>query len=130
MKTIEQSYLLRARAAKVWQALVDPVQIEQWGGGSDVNMEALEGTPFRLWEGDIYRTNVRVITNKLLVQEWYAEGFREPSEVTFRLADRGDATELTMTQTNVPDDRVADIDAGWKKYYLGPIQELVEAGNQ
>jgi len=69
MKTIKQKYSIKAPVEKVWQSLVDPKIIKQWGGGP-AKMDDKVGTNFKLWGGDIYGKNLKVIKNKLLIQNW------------------------------------------------------------
>jgi uncharacterized protein YndB with AHSA1/START domain len=126
MKTIEQVYFIDAPRTRVWNALVNPETIESWGGGPNVVMNDSEGTEFRLWGGDIHGTNTKVISNTLLTQAWFSEGFERASEVIFTLEDEHGGTQLTMVHRQVPDDRVADISAGWTEYYIGPLKEACE----
>lgn len=45
MKTIKQKYLINAAKEKVWQALVDPKKIDDWGG-EPTKMSEKEGEEF------------------------------------------------------------------------------------
>jgi uncharacterized protein YndB with AHSA1/START domain len=45
MKTIKQTYVIKASLGAVWHALVDAHTIEQWGGGS-AKMDDKKGTKF------------------------------------------------------------------------------------
>ncbi len=67
MKTIKQTYRIKASIQKVWRAFVDPKLIEQWGGGS-AKMNDEVGFKFTLWGGDIHGTNTEVIK---LYQPYY-----------------------------------------------------------
>ncbi|MCL5970301.1 MAG: SRPBCC domain-containing protein [Patescibacteria group bacterium] len=125
MKTIKQTYLIKARIEKVWQALVSPKIINDWGGGP-AKMDDKIGTNFSLWGGDIHGKNIKVIKNKELVQEWFSGGWEKPSQVTFKLLVKGEDTQLDLYHINVPDSDVSEIDDGWKRYYLGPLKELLE----
>lgn len=125
MKTIRQTYEISASVKSVWQALVDPKIIEKWGGGP-ANMDSKVGTKFSLWGGDIYGKNVKVSENKELVQEWLGGDWENPSKVTFILKEKGGKIELNLLHEDVPDEEEKDIDEGWKKYYLGPLKELLE----
>lgn len=125
MKIIEQTYFINAPIEKVWQALVDPKVIEAWGGGP-AEMNDMPGTKFKLWGGEVFGTNLEVITNKKLVQEWYGGEWDYPSKVTFILISEGDSTELELTHEDVPEKEVDEINDGWSQYYLGPIKELLE----
>ena len=126
MKNIEQKYEIKAPASKVWQALVDPAVIEQWGGGP-AKMKAKAGFEFSLWGGDIHGTNTNVTKDKLLQQDWFSGDWPEASKVSLKLKADGDKTILTLIHTNIPDSDSKDIDQGWKDYYLNPIKELLES---
>lgn len=127
MKVIQQSYSVNAPIEKVWAALTDAKIIERWGGGPAV-MNALEGTDFKLWGGDIHGTNTKVVKNKELVQDWYGGEWDLPSKVTFKLSSKTDLTKVDLLHEDVPDKEAGDIADGWKRYYLGPLKELLETG--
>lgn len=125
MKTINQTYLIKASPKKVWQALTDPSIIDKWGGGP-VRMNEQVGTEFSLWGGDIHGKNIKVVKGKQLVQEWFSGKWEKASKVTFTLVEKDSKTELNLLHEDVPDEEVKDIDEGWKEYYLGPLKELLE----
>lgn len=125
MKTIKQKYLIKAPIEKVWQALVDPSIIDDWGGGP-AEMDDKVGSDFKLWGGDIHGRNLKVTKNKQLVQEWYGGDWDQPSRVTFTLTEKGPKTEVQLLHENVPDNEVKSIEDGWSKYYLGPLKQLLE----
>jgi len=126
MKTIEQTYKIKASVDKVWQALVDPVVIDRWGGGP-AKMKAEVGSKFSLWGGDIHGTNTKIIKAKLLEQDWFSGNWAEPSKVVFKLKADGELAIVELKHTDVPDSELRDIDQGWKDFYLNPIKELLES---
>lgn len=125
MKTIKQSYTIKAPIEKVWKALVDPQDIDDWGGGP-AEMNGDVGTEFKLWGGDIWGKNLEVEANGKLVQEWYGGDWKEPSRVTFSLKGNDKVTTIDLLQENVPDDEEKEIADGWRRYYLGPMKEMLE----
>lgn len=125
MKTIKQSYTINAPIQDVWQALVDPKIIDLWGGGP-ASMDDKVGTKFTLWGGDIYGKNLKVSESSELIQEWFGGKWEKPSKVTFTLKVKGSKTEVNLLHEDVPDEEAKDISEGWKKYYLGPLKELLE----
>lgn len=125
MKIIRQTYLISAPRQAVWQALIDPVSIDKWGGGP-AHMNDKVGTEFTLWGGDIYGKNIKVVDGRELVQEWFGGKWEKPSKVTFSLTDQNGKTKIDLLHENIPDSKAKDIDEGWKSYYLGPIKELLE----
>lgn len=126
MKTIRQTYNINASVNKVWDALVDPKIIDKWGGGPS-EMSDKEGQKFKLWGGEVYGKNKKVVKNDTLVQEWFSEDWKKPSIASFKLQSVGNKTRLELVHENVPDKDAEDIDDGWKRYYLGPLKELLES---
>lgn len=125
MKTLKQKYVIKAPIGKVWQALVDPQLIDDWGAGS-AQMSDKEGFEFKLWGGDIYGKNIKVIPNSLLIQEWTAPNWENPSKVTFSLKEDKGQTTINLLHENIPDKEATEIDYGWDSYYMGPLKEYVE----
>ncbi|MBI2021721.1 SRPBCC domain-containing protein [Candidatus Daviesbacteria bacterium] len=125
MKTIKQSYLINAQVSKVWQALVNPKIIDEWGGGP-AKMSEREGSSFSLWGGDIHGSNLKVIKNKQLVQDWYSGDWENSSKVTFTLKSDGQKTEVDLLHEEVPDDEADEIEDGWQRFYLGPLKDYLE----
>src|SRR3990167_9689393 len=85
---IKQTYHVNAPISKVWQALVNPRDIDGWGGGP-AKMNEKIGTKFSLWGGSIWGTNTEVVIEKKLVQDWYSDSgngkWEKASTVTFEL---------------------------------------------
>lgn len=125
-KNIEQIYEIKAPSEEVWQALTNPEYIEEWGDGP-VKMDDKVGTEFEFWGGDIFGKNIEVVKNKKLKQEWYGDhDWKEPSIVTFILEPMISGTKLTLTHSNIPDDREEEFAVGWQEFYLGPLKDLLE----
>ncbi len=125
MKTLKQTYEIKAPLEKVWQALVNPTIIEKWSDSS-VMMDDKIGTKFSLWSGEIYGTNIKVTPNKSLDQEWFGGKWDKPSIVTFTLSQMNNKTTIQLLQKDVPDTAAKDIAEGWKIYYLGPMKKFLE----
>jgi uncharacterized protein YndB with AHSA1/START domain len=128
MKTIKQTYIIKAPVEEVWKALVDPEYINGWGGGP-VKMNDLVGNKFSLWGGEIFGENKEVVPNKKLVQDWWDGGSKwdKPSKATFILQEETAGVKLELIHENVPDENEKDIDNGWKDFYLGPLKDYLEA---
>ncbi len=125
MARIEQTYTIKAPAAKVWQALIDPKVIDTWGGGPAI-MDDQISTEFSLWGGDVHGKNTEVVAEKLLVQDWDDGRLPHASKVRFELSEKNGVTTLHLVQADIPDGRFDDLDDGWHDYYLGPLKELLE----
>ncbi len=125
MKKLRQTYHIRALPGRVWKALVDANEIEEWGGGP-AKMDSQVGTEFELWGGDVHGVNTEVVKEKKLVQDWTEGDWPEPSRVSFTIEAEESGTKLVLDQEKIPDDDFEDIRNGWKEYYLGPMKEYLE----
>jgi len=126
MGSISKKYSIQAPAQKVWECLTDAKRIEQWSG-SRCKMTNVEGSEFSLWDGDIWGKNTKIVTNKELVQEWYAGKWDHPSFVRFELDENNGVSILKLTHTDIPENEVKDIDFGWDAYYLEPLKLVAES---
>lgn len=125
MKIIKQKYTINSTPQKVWDALTNPKIIEKWSGAKAV-MTDKEGTKFKLWDNEIFGTNIKVTPIKKLVQEWYTDTMIKPSLLTFNIKRQGNKTIVELIHENVPEDEFDDIKSGWKDYYMNPLKKLVE----
>ncbi|OGH10947.1 MAG: hypothetical protein A3B38_04285 [Candidatus Levybacteria bacterium RIFCSPLOWO2_01_FULL_36_13] len=131
MKSLKQTYIINAPVKEVWKALTDPKYIEGWGAGKCV-MDEKEGTNFSLWGESIWGRNTKVVSGKLLIQDWYSDEtpkWKSPSIVTFELVEENGNTKLDLTQENIPEKDFQNIFDGWKDYYVGPLKAFVESKN-
>jgi uncharacterized protein YndB with AHSA1/START domain len=123
MPTIEKTYEMNATPEEVFEALVNPELIEDWSG-DEAKMSADIGGKFSLWGGQMFGTNLEVVKNKKLVQEWCYDQWKEPSKVTFTIKSKGKVTILDLLHENVPEKSVNSISDGWDAYYLGAMQDM------
>ena len=123
---IEQSYKIKAQLNNVWEALVNPKIMDEWGAGPDIHMDLKKGGKFSLWGGDIYGTNMLVQAPYKLEQDWYGGDWKKPSKVVFELNYKDNTTTVILTHDDIPTVEVNDFAQGWKDYYLGPIKDLLE----
>jgi uncharacterized protein YndB with AHSA1/START domain len=125
MKQLEQTYVVKAPRAKVWEALTSAPVAEQWGAGP-AKVDSAEGGKFTYWDGDIHGTFTKLVPQKLMEQAWY--GHDNPSwkyTVQFTFEDHGDSTTVHMLYSGDIVDEQRDI-ADWQDYYFDPIRKLLE----
>ncbi len=126
MPTIQKTYEMNATPEEVFNALVNPDLIQDWSG-DEVKMNAEVGGKFSLWGGQMYGTNLEIVKNKKLVQEWCYDQWEEPSKVTFTIKIKDKKTIVELLHEDVPERSVNSISDGWDAYYLGAMQEMFEA---
>lgn len=122
---IKQKYLIKAPIEKVWEALVTPAVIDEWGAGP-AKMDDLEGSEFSIWGGDIWGKNLKVIKYSQLNQDWYGGNWKVPSKLTINLKSINGSTEVNLVHEGVPKDEEKDFADGWKRDYFGEIKNLLE----
>jgi uncharacterized protein YndB with AHSA1/START domain len=126
MSTIKQSYEMNATPEQVFEALVNEEIIQNWSR-DEAKMSPEVGAKFSLWGGQMFGTNLEVVKNKKLVQEWSYDQWEKPSRVTFLLKASGDGTLVELLHEDVPEKSVKSITDGWSLYYLGAMQEMFKA---
>ncbi len=130
MKNIKKQYRIKAAAEDIFTALTNPLTIEVWSGATAV-MEAVAGTEFSLWDGDITGINLEIEPGKKIMQEWYFEDeegmeAEHKSIVTITLHSEGTSTNVELLHINIPDEAFENIVDGWDRYYFKPLKQLVE----
>ena len=127
-----------APAERVWQALTDPAQIEQYMFGSKVATDWTVGSPITWsgeWEGKTYQDKGEVLTydeprelsvthfSPLTGQEDVPENYHR---VTYELTEDGGTTHLAISQdNNASDDEASHSKANWEQALSG-IKKLIE----
>lgn len=114
---------MNASPEKVFEALVNEEIIQHWSG-DEAKMSPEVGARFSLWGGQMFGTNLEVVKNKKLVQEWCYDQWEEPSKVTFLIKGSGEDTIVELIHEDVPERSLKNITDGWNLYYLGAMQEM------
>jgi activator of HSP90 ATPase len=125
MKKIEQTYTIQAPVSTVWKALTDGPAAEQWGA-APAKVDAREGGEFSYWDGDIHGVFTKLVSKKLIEQDWY--GHDNPTwkyNVVFTFEGDDQSTTVNMLYSGNILDEQKDI-KDWQDYYFTPIKELLE----
>lgn len=125
MPTIEQTYEMNATPEQVFDALVNPETIQIWSR-DEAKMGDAVGDTFTLWGGQMFGTNLEVVRNKKLVQEWCYDQWDKPSKVTFTLKAKGKKTIVELLHEDVPEKSLTNISEGWDEYYLGAMKNMFD----
>jgi uncharacterized protein YndB with AHSA1/START domain len=125
MGQIKYSFSIKSPIAKVWWAFTTAEGAEQWGAGP-AKFDADEGGEFSYWNGDIHGTNTKIISQKLLEQDWY--GHDHPSEkykTSFTFEEQGGVALIHFIYSGRTVDEKKDM-SDWRDYYFDPIKQLLE----
>ena len=129
---------INAPLSKVWDALTKPEIIKQYFFGTDTITTWEKGSPITFkgeWEGKSYRdkgTVLDVQKNKLVKYSYWSSmsGIEDKREnyviVTYELSGNDKNVELSITQENIPDEKMKEHSAeNWRKV-LNDLKKLVE----
>lgn len=136
--TATKSIVIAAPAQRVWQALIDPVEVKQYMWGSDVVTDWKKGSPLiyrGVWEGKPFedKGSILEIDPPRLLRTTYfsplsgAQDVPENyAEVAYALVKEAGGTRLTVTQSNVADDAGKTRSEGNWGMVLDSIKKLIE----
>jgi uncharacterized protein YndB with AHSA1/START domain len=129
---------IHAPISKVWQALVNPEIIKQYLFNTDVISDWKVGSPVTYkgeWEGKAFEDKGEILEiepEKVLKSTHWSplSGVPDIPEnyhtVTYTLSDRGDRTEVTITQdNNATEQEQAHSEKNWKTVLEG-MKSLLE----
>ncbi len=125
MPEITLQYKIKAPIAKVWQALVDPEEINRWGAGP-AKMAAEPNFEFSLWGGDITGKNMQVIKEKSIIQRWVYGDWEKPSGVKIDLHEEDGITTIDLLHKGYPEKEHQNLIDGWNGDYFGAMKKYLE----
>ena len=125
MKTIRKTIHIKATREEIFTAITNPLTIELWTGYAAV-MEAVPGTPFSMFDGDITGTMMAIEPPSMIEQQWDFGEQPAASVVRIKLHEEGNKTRIELDHSNVPDEAFDNINTGWKEYFFGALKSYLE----
>jgi len=134
----KQSVTIKAPAAKVWDALINPAMIKQYLFGTDAVSDWKVGSPITyrgVWQGKSYAdkgTILDIVPGRVLKTTYWSSmaGLPDTPEnykkVTYALAPEYGGTRLTVTQDNNATEEAREHSEQNWKMVLGTLKELLE----
>ena len=129
---------IHAPVSKVWDALTKPELIKKYFFGTDTKTDWKPGSPIRFageWEGKSYEdkgTILEIQPNKLIKYNYWSSmsGIEDKPEnyviITYELSGDDNDVTLTVSQENIPDEKMkAHSEENWNKVVSG-LKKLVE----
>ncbi|MEQ9287604.1 MAG: SRPBCC domain-containing protein [Cyclobacteriaceae bacterium] len=124
MGLVRKEIQINASKERVFKALTDPFEIENWSG-APVEMDRLCQGRFSLWGGSIVGINLSVSPERI-EQKWKESRWGTFSNLIFEITDQHHGTLLKLIHYNVPESSLTEIEKGWDDYYLMPIKSYLE----
>ena len=139
--TGKASITIHATEAKVWEALTTPKIIKKYFFGTDAVSDWQVGSPLIFkgeWQGKHYEdkgTILEIVPQKLFKYSYWSSmsGIEDKPEnyvdVTYELSGNDNDVTLTVTQENIPDEKMKEhSEQNWNKV-LGDLKKLLEGGS-
>jgi len=136
--TGKASVTIHATAAKVWEALTTPKIIKKYFFGTDAVSDWQVGSPLIFkgeWQGKHYEdkgTILEIVPQKLFKYNYWSSmsGIEDKPEnyvdVTYEILGKDNDITLSVTQENIPDEKMKEhSEQNWNKV-LGDLKKLLE----
>ena len=135
---LRKTMSIKAPAAKVWEALTSPEWIKQYLFGTNVISDWKVGSSIRFtgtWEGKAYEdkgTILKFEKGKTFQYNYWSSFSSLPdvsenyAVLTFELSSRGETTDLSLTQDNIPDETALEHSSKNWEGVLGTMKKLIE----
>ena len=126
-KTLSQTVNFKASPHEIYEMLMDSEKHSKFSGAKAVISRDVNGA-FTAYDGFIEGVNIELVPDKKIVQKWRGSDWAEGhySVATFELKDVDGSTELTFTQTDVPEEHYDHISKGWYEHYWDKIKKALE----
>jgi uncharacterized protein YndB with AHSA1/START domain len=135
---IASSILIDAPVERVWAAITTPDTIKAWFLGVDTQTDWRVGSPIvhrGEYQGKPYVDKGEILRFEpphVLEHSHWSEGSGKPDApehhqiVTWALIERGPATELRLTERNLPSEQAAEVSEQTWAMVLGNLKKLLE----
>lgn len=124
----EITYVVYATPAFVFDALINPVKISEWGGGESI-MELKEGGRFMLFDNWVTGEVISFTKNKMLRHTWKPNTWSKkaaPSVVTYTFTAHPSGCEVRLKHENFPDQKeMVSHQDGWIDNVFEPLNDWV-----
>ena len=136
--TAKVNISIKASVSKVWDALTKPEIIKQYFFGTDAKSDWKVGSPVTFkgeWEGKTYEDKGNVTANEpnrlLSYSYWSSMSGKEDkpenyANVTYELTQRDNATDLSITQDNIADEKTKEHSVQNWTSVLNDLKKLLE----
>ena len=139
MDKIEKKIIINAPVSKVWQALVDPKEIEKWMLMS-TTFQPVAGKEFTFkaegmenWDGYFHCKVLEIEINKKLVYTWNSQMLNGETVVSILVKEIDGKTELKLIHAgweNLPEairkQMIEGHSKGWDERFVEKLKTVVE----
>jgi activator of HSP90 ATPase len=125
-KNIKQVVTFKASPHELYSMLMDSKKHAKFTG-EKAKLSTRVGGKFTAYGGYITGKNLKLIPDRLIVQEWHMKGWPKghASKVMFLFTKTKTGTKLTFGHTGVPLASYKGINSGWKSSYWDKMKAVL-----
>ena len=117
-KDLKHVVMFKTAPHELYEMLMDSKKHAKFTGES-AKVTKKVGAKFTAYGDFITGKNLKLIPDRLIVQEWHMKGWPQGhvSKVTYRITKSGKMTKLTCNHVKIPSASYKGINSGWKSSY-------------
>jgi activator of HSP90 ATPase len=122
-ESFEIKEVFNASPSDIYNAFLDSTKHSEMTGG-EAECGKNIGDKFTAWDGYIEGSNIELIPNKTIIQNWRTSEFDandEDSKLVIHLTKVDEGTEVTIEHSNIPEGETQYLQ-GWKDHYFSPMK--------
>ncbi len=111
----------------LYELYMDP-KLHSMISGGPATISGKVGSNYSVHGGYISGKNLQLVKDKLIVQTWRAQGWKESdvdSTFIIHLEPKGNDVILLATHANLPDEHAGHTDKGWYDHYWNPWKQYL-----
>ena len=125
-KVIEQKVLFKGSTTKeLFDIFVNPKKHSEIHGGAEAKISSSAGRRFSLLNGNLRGKNLLIVPNKIIVQTWRGNVWKEDdldSILTLVFTDTTKGAQIDMVHAFTPDQFIEL----WEQVYWQPIRDYLK----
>ena len=127
---LELKETMKCTPFEFYGVLTTPELVKAFSNDGSAVVDAKVDGNFVMFSGNVVGTFTHLEPNKCIKQRWRNKQWPEGhySVVTIDLEDKGDCTDVTITQTGVPKSDIDRTEQGWKNYYFESMKRVFGFG--
>jgi activator of HSP90 ATPase len=125
---IRQEVDFKVSPARVYETLMSDREFRAFSG-AEAKIQGDPGGAFTLFDSRVVGFNIQLTRNQQIVQAWRAEHWARGlySIARFDFTAHESGARVLLEQVGVPPDERAEQEAGWVRYYWGPLQKYFKS---
>jgi len=130
LKTVTSTTSMKCKAEELYRALTNEYEFKIFTNGSGTIDPKVGGT-FEMFGGNVHGKILELEPNTKIVQDWRFKHWPEGhfSKVNIVLEQKESSTNVTVTQTGVPEEDCDKTKDGWDIYYWDAMKRTLGFGS-